>query len=81
MAFAHHGVGLPWGSTMAIMAPSSGPLKTRGLQVKSPQGPGVRALWGQQWTLCLFCGREKYCHNGGMVFAHDHVVRLLGGPR
>jgi len=34
MALAHHGVGLPSGSTMAIMAPSGGPQKTSGLQGK-----------------------------------------------
>jgi len=38
------------GSTMAIVAPSGGPLKTAGLQPEKPRGPGVRALWGQQWT-------------------------------
>jgi hypothetical protein len=54
MAFAHHhGVGLP-GSTMAIMAPSGGPLKTAGVQGKSRRVPGVRALWGQRWTRLPF---------------------------
>ena len=41
------------GSTMAIMAPSGGPLKTVGLQGKRPQ-VRVRALWGQQWTRLPF---------------------------
>jgi hypothetical protein len=41
MALAHHGVGLPSGSTMAIMAPSGGPQKTSGLQGKS-RGVRVR---------------------------------------
>ena len=39
---------------MAIMAPSGGPLKMASLQGEKPQGPGVRALWGQQWTLLPF---------------------------
>jgi hypothetical protein len=25
-----------------------------------------------------FRRREKYCHNGGMAFAHDHAPACLG---
>jgi hypothetical protein len=51
MAFAHHhGVGLH-GSTMAIMVPSGGPLKTGGLQGNAVDG--FRAFWGQRWTRLL----------------------------
>jgi len=50
MAFAHHPGSTCQGSTMAIIAPSGAPSKTAGLQGKSRRVPGVRALWGQQWT-------------------------------
>jgi hypothetical protein len=52
IAFAHHhGVGLPGGSTTAIMAPSGGPLKAAVCRGKAAES-GVRAFWGPEWT-CL----------------------------
>jgi hypothetical protein len=57
------------GSTMAIIAPSCAPLKMPCLQGKSRQSPGVRALWGQQWTRLPYSDARKYCPNGGMAFA------------
>jgi hypothetical protein len=69
MAFAHHhGVGLP-GSTVAIMAPSRGPLKTAGLQGKSRGCPGFAPFGGRDGLVCLFHGGHKYRHNGGMALA------------
>jgi hypothetical protein len=59
------------GSKKAIMVPSDGPLKTGVLQGKQPAGSGVRALWGPPLTrLLLLSHSSKYCHNGGMAFAH-----------
>jgi hypothetical protein len=47
------------------------PQEAASLQGKKLQGPGVRALWGQQWTrLPFFHTRKKDCHNGGMAFDH-----------
>ena len=47
------------------MAPSGGPLETAGLQEKSHKTPGVRALWGQQWTrLPFFSSREVLPQRG-----------------
>jgi hypothetical protein len=44
-----------------------------------PLSSRVRALWGSHPLVCLFfwLRGEKYCHNGGMVFAHEHGHRLL----
>jgi hypothetical protein len=55
-----------------MMAPGAAPTKAAGLQGKKPQGSGGPCLWGQQWTQLPVClsRREKYCHNGGMTFAH-----------
>jgi hypothetical protein len=80
MAFAHHqGVGLP-GSTMAIMAPSGGPLKTAGLQGKcrSVWGPSPLGAAMDSSGLCLFHGGNKYCHNGGMAGA-NHLGGIMVG--
>jgi hypothetical protein len=33
-----------------IMASFRGPHKTSWFAGKKPQSPGVRVLWGQQWT-------------------------------
>jgi hypothetical protein len=63
---------------MAMMVPSGGPLKPPDLQEKHPLGSGVRALWGPGWTRLPFYSREKYCQNGGMVFAHHPASACLG---
>jgi hypothetical protein len=61
-----------------MMAPSDGPLKMRGLQDKCPRVPGADAFGGRHELECLFsCGREKYCHNGGMALA-DLAVACRG---
>jgi hypothetical protein len=79
-AFAnHHGIGLPRGSTTAVMAPSGGPLKTACLQGKKFTGSGGPCPLGAAMdSSAYFCRRDKYCHNGGMAFAHYHGVGLPG---
>jgi hypothetical protein len=75
----HHGVGLP-----GVQEGDDGPFplslehavmqgKARGVRDPRPLGPG--------WTSLPFPGGHKYCHNGGMAFAHHHGVGLPGGPR
>jgi hypothetical protein len=68
-------------STMAIMAPSGGPLKMDGLQGKSRRGLGVRALWRQRAAHLPFCRRKKYYPNGGRGLRPHHGVGFPGGPR
>jgi hypothetical protein len=103
MALAHHrgragrggGAGQR-GPPIAILAPIVAPKKPSVCREK-PQGPGVRALWGQQWTRLPFGSisrREKYCHNGGIAFAPhrgggyracrqvtNRLIRTVGGGR
>jgi hypothetical protein len=74
MALAHGTAGYPrrgvgQGSAIAIMALIVVPKKPPVCREK-PQGPGVRALWGQQWTR-LPVGREDSnlrlsAHSGGL---------------
>jgi MtN3 and saliva related transmembrane protein len=45
-----------------------------------PRVPGS-VPFGGNGLVCLFHTREKYCHNGGIAFAHDHGGRLGWGPR
>jgi hypothetical protein len=60
-----------------IMAPFVVPTKVVILQEKGCRGPGVRALWGQQWPrLPFFRSGKKYCHDGGMTFAHTSPARV-----
>jgi hypothetical protein len=77
MAFAHHHGGLAPEGLPARRCPRSPSWprswfpRSRSLQGKNRRVPGVRALWGQQWTRLPFCfSRKKYCHHGGVAFAH-----------
>jgi hypothetical protein len=70
MALAHHySLGSMAGSTMAIVAPSGGPLKTASLQGKRPRVRGSAPFGGRNGLVCLFLAQKKYCHNGGMASA------------
>jgi hypothetical protein len=68
---------LAWGSRMAIMAPSGGPLKTADLQGKSRRVRGSVPFGGRNGLVCLSRG-EKYCHNGGMAFAPEQAAAGSG---
>jgi hypothetical protein len=71
---------------MAIMAPSGGPFKTLGLQGKSCRVRGVRALWGQQWTLSYLdhnvrIGDHNVCVGNSLigVASPGQLVDATGG--
>jgi hypothetical protein len=60
------------------MVPSHGPLETACLQGEGPAGiRGPRPLGAAMVSFC-FAHPRKYCHNGGMAFAHHHGVGLPG---
>ena len=56
--------------------PRRGPPRSRPFAGERAMGSGNRALWGPQWTRLAKHG--KYCHNGGMAFAHQHRSGWLG---
>jgi hypothetical protein len=39
---------------------------------------GSAPFGGSNGLVCLFHGGHRYCHNGGMAFAHAHGVGLAG---
>jgi hypothetical protein len=49
-------------------SPGSGPFAG-----EKPWVSVIRALWGPGWTRLPVHGGNKYCHNGGMVFAHEYA--------
>jgi hypothetical protein len=59
------------GAVIVAAVPFSAPSEVAHLQAKRPLGTVISALWGQEWARLPTLSRLKYCHNGGMAFAHQ----------
>jgi hypothetical protein len=82
MAFAHrHGVGLAWGVHYGDHGPFRWSPENGRFAAGKAAGSGGSVLFGGSDGLdgLIFHRRSKYCHNGGMAFAHRHGVGLAWG--